>query len=62
MQNEIMKLIDNLKVKLNHTNSLEDVENLRVEYLGKNGLLTKMMPLIKTLPNEEKPQFGKWIN
>lgn len=62
MQNEIMKLIDNLKEKLNHTNSLEDVENLRVEFLGKNGLLTKMMPLIKTLPNEEKPQFGKWIN
>ena len=34
--------------------TLNDLEALRVEYLGKNGILTSQMSLIKTLPNEGK--------
>lgn len=62
MKEKIEQLIIDLKNELNEHHEMETIESLRVKYLGKQGLLTQMMPLIKTLPNEEKPSFGKWIN
>lgn len=44
------------------TASLQDAENLRVKYLGKKGLVSELMPLIKELPNEEKKAFGQAVN
>lgn len=44
------------------TLALQDVENLRVKYLGKKGLVSELMPLIKELPNEEKKAFGQAVN
>ncbi len=36
--------------------------NLKVQYLGKTGLLTESMKLMANLPKEEKPLFGKLVN
>ncbi len=62
MKEKIENLVKELNLKLAELNTLDEVEGLRVSYLGKNGELTQLMGLIKTLPNEEKPLFGKWIN
>lgn len=62
MKEKIEALVSQLEAEIKNTNSLDQIEALRVKYLGKTGELTQMMPLIKTLPNEEKPTFGKWIN
>ncbi|WP_025725128.1 phenylalanine--tRNA ligase subunit alpha [Acholeplasma granularum] len=62
MKEKIESIVSQLKNELEKDLNLVDLEALRVSYLGKNGKLTELMPLIKTLPNDEKPQFGKWIN
>lgn len=62
MKQKIDKIVQSLDEKLNEELSLNDLESLRVEYLGKQGLLTSQMSLIRTLPNEEKPKFGQLMN
>ncbi len=62
MKEKIDLIVKSLGDKLSNALSLNDLEALRVEYLGKSGILTSQMTLIRTLPNEEKPKFGQWIN
>lgn len=42
--------------------SLNVLEEIRVKYLGKNGLIAGQMKTIATLPNEEKKAFGAKVN
>ena len=48
--------------KIESTNSLESLENLRVELLGKKGLITKEFGRLKDIPNEEKKAFAQNLN
>ena len=41
---------------------LKDLEELRIQYLGKNGLLTQAMKNIANLSIEEKKTFGSQVN
>ncbi len=41
---------------------LQSIEQLRVHYLGKSGLITSQMKLLGTLPPEEKKSFGAKVN
>jgi phenylalanyl-tRNA synthetase alpha chain len=36
--------------------------DVKVQYLGKSGLLTEIMKEMATLPKEDKPAFGKLVN
>jgi len=38
------------------------LEQLRVHYLGKKGVLTEQLKQLGTLPAEERPRFGQWVN
>lgn len=40
----------------------KDLYDLKVKFLGKNGLLTDVMKSMASLPKEEKPLFGKKVN
>lgn len=42
--------------------SIKVVEDLRIKYLGRKGLVTSLMESLKTLSKEEKPAAGKVIN
>lgn len=42
--------------------SLEDLYQVKVKYLGKQGQLTLIMKDMASLPKEEKPLFGKEVN
>jgi phenylalanyl-tRNA synthetase alpha chain len=48
--------------KINNTASLEELENLRVETLGKKGVLTLEFAKMKSVPNEEKKAFAENLN
>jgi len=39
-----------------------EIENLKIEYLGKKGIVKGLMNEIRTLPAEERPNFGKTVN
>lgn len=52
------KASDDLKEVKSH----EALEALRVAYLGKKGILTGLMEQLKSLPSDEKKDFGKRVN
>ena len=41
---------------------LKDIENIRVKYLGKTGLVTEELKNLSNLPIEEKKIQGKALN
>ena len=56
---ELLKNIDNI---YSNINTIEDLNKLKVEYMGKKGKITELNFLIRTLPNDEKKEFGKKMN
>jgi phenylalanyl-tRNA synthetase alpha chain len=44
------------------TDSKEAIENLRIKYLGKKGLLNDFFAEFKNVPNDQKKEFGQVIN
>jgi phenylalanyl-tRNA synthetase alpha chain len=44
------------------TTSKEEVENFRIKYLGKKGLLNDFFSEFKNVPNEQKKEFGQLVN
>ncbi|WP_350293271.1 phenylalanine--tRNA ligase subunit alpha [uncultured Croceitalea sp.] len=42
--------------------SKDEIENFRIKYLGKKGLLNEFFAEFKNIPNEQKKEFGQVIN
>ncbi|MBR6136741.1 MAG: phenylalanine--tRNA ligase subunit alpha [Bacilli bacterium] len=56
---EIQKEMD---ADLKDVEELKVLEDLRIKYLGKKGLITELNSEIKNVPNEEKKEFGMKVN
>ena len=48
--------------KITNAASLEELENLRIDTLGKKGVLTLEFAKMKSVPNEEKKEFAENLN
>lgn len=48
--------------KITNATSLEELENLRIDTLGKKGVLTLEFAKMKSVPNEEKKLFAENLN
>ena len=59
---EIEQIKNNFVESINEVNSLSELEHLRITYLGRNGIITKLFDQLKTVSNEDKPAFGKLLN
>ena len=53
---------NDIEKKINQASSLAEIEILRVQYLGKKGLLTSEMKSLSSLSFEEKKQKGQKLN
>ena len=42
--------------------TMEEVENFRIKYLGKKGILNQFFAEFKNVPNEQKKEFGQAVN
>ncbi|MDR2555909.1 MAG: phenylalanine--tRNA ligase subunit alpha [Fibromonadaceae bacterium] len=64
MQSKISEVKEQFEKELSQTDLSDEqaVENLRLKYLGKKGLLTDLLKGMGTLSAEEKPLFGKLVN
>ncbi len=58
----ILNKKDEMLVAITKANSLKELEDLRINYLGKSGLLTLAMKEIASLSIEEKKNFGANLN
>ena len=57
--NEILKSLDQI---FECVDSIEKLNNIKVEYLGKKGIITELNSMIKDLKPEEKKEFGMKVN
>ncbi len=55
--NEYLQDIENFQ-----SEDPEEIENFRIKYLGRKGLLNDLFDEFKQIPKEEKPEVGKKIN
>ncbi|MBP5679242.1 MAG: phenylalanine--tRNA ligase subunit alpha [Bacilli bacterium] len=51
-----------LEEDLKDVEDLKVLDDLRIKYLGKKGLITELNSEIKNVPNEEKKEFGMKVN
>ena len=62
MVEEIGQLRQKLNSELAAAKSKDDIKNLRIEYLGRKGIVRGLLSSIASLPAAEKPQAGVLIN
>mgnify|MGYP001266682953 CR=1 FL=1 len=48
--------------KFKEADSQDSINSLRIEYLGKKGVLSSLMSQLSNAPAEKKPKLGKSIN
>ncbi len=62
MREQIEQIKKSFHEKLVALKTSEELEKLRVEYLGKKGEFTKILRSMGSLTPEERPQMGKLVN
>jgi Phenylalanyl-tRNA synthetase alpha subunit len=60
-------MIDQIKqyieeVKNFHSTNAAEIEEFRIKFLGKKGILNDLFAQFKAVPNEEKKEFGQVVN
>lgn len=60
--NNVDQILESFLKSAENVNSDEELQTLRVEYLGKNGHVTDALKLIKDVPVDQKKAFGESIN
>ena len=61
MPKDLEALLEKARSEISSAGDAE-LESLRVGYLGKKGLITDQLKMLGSLPDNEKPVFGKYIN
>ena len=56
------ELMKQIQESINSVVTQQDLNNLKVEYLGKTGIITELQSKIKEIPNEEKKEYGMKVN
>lgn len=56
---EVKELIEKDKISVNN---LKELNDLKVKYLGKKGIISELNQEIRNIPNEEKKEFGQKVN
>ncbi len=59
---ETDKILRDAKQELEDAHSPEDVENVRVQFLGRNGVVSDLFSSIPDLPPDRRPEVGRAAN
>lgn len=59
---ELTRIVEQALGDIDAAGDLASLEQLRVQYLGKKGLISLQMKTLGSLPAEERPLFGKLVN
>lgn len=62
MNEQILSLKARFEDELAKTTNMQELDAIRVAYLGKKGSITDLLKGMKDLPNEEKKTFGQDVN
>ena len=59
---DTLKLIEKIKKQLEEITNMNELNDLRVVYMGKKGIITELQASIKDVANEEKKEYGMKVN
>ncbi len=62
MENKIKVILENAKQDISACNSLKELYDVKVKYLGKTGEVTELSKGMREVPKEERPIIGKLVN
>ncbi|MEW5920605.1 MAG: phenylalanine--tRNA ligase subunit alpha [Bacillota bacterium] len=62
MREKLERLRSELSSRISAIKELEELEKIRVQFLGKKGVITMLMRSMNELPAAEKPLLGKLLN
>ena len=62
MKEQVQNIENLFNEKYNALTSADELEALRVEFLGKKGHITNIMPMLRDVPVEQKREAGMMIN
>ena len=62
MEEEINNLKKNALEEIQKAQTFQEVQEIKVKYLGKKGELTAILKNMANLPKEERPKFGTIVN
>jgi phenylalanyl-tRNA synthetase alpha chain len=62
MEKKLSNLQEQVKKRLEDIKSMNDLNQLKAEYLGKKSVFNDFMQELKDVPKEDKPRFGQMIN
>lgn len=62
MEKKIKKIKEEIIFKLNSVSNLKGIEKIKVEYLGRKGLVTLLLRRLGELSIQERPKIGQLLN
>ncbi|TDM39829.1 phenylalanine--tRNA ligase subunit alpha [Macrococcoides goetzii] len=62
LKDKLQALKEEAVQKVQSISEKKELQDIKVSYLGKKGVITGLMKEMKSLPNEEKPKFGQLVN
>lgn len=62
MQDEVKQLLETARAAIKSAQNLEALNQIRVQYLGRKGILSQKLSGIKDLPEQERREAGKILN
>ena len=62
MYDKLEELREKIRKDLGEVKCVDDLKNIRVQYLGKKGALTEILRGLGSVAAEERPKVGKMVN
>jgi phenylalanyl-tRNA synthetase alpha chain len=62
LDEQINKIRISFESDIEETGNSKQLEDIRIKYLGRNGLVANLFEELKSVPKEEKPALGKELN
>jgi len=59
---DIESISKDFSQEIEKVSTAAELEQVRIKYLSRNGIITKLFDELKALTGEEKPLFGKLLN
>ena len=60
--NKVKEILEKSLEEISNAASIEDIENIRIDFIGKKGLFTNELKKLRHLPANDRPSFGQEIN
>tara|TARA_Y100000768_G_scaffold124922_1_gene92591 strand:- start:2327 stop:3310 length:984 start_codon:yes stop_codon:yes gene_type:complete len=60
--NKVKEILEKSLEKISNATSIEDIENIRIDFIGKKGQFTNELKKLRDLPANDRPLFGQEIN